>query len=141
MRAASSNRHCTLLEKLPAQGSILFPTYPDTMDFSRLFQSIQLDGEVQLDCPEGSIIVQASRPEQTVRVQFSNAPTFRYFLSSLPQKGVRQLRQQLDQVQQLPQAVDIRIADKPILEKPAEGKMKVYYRRAGREWLRWKTGL
>ncbi|NBC09285.1 MAG: hypothetical protein GVY26_19000 [Bacteroidetes bacterium] len=111
------------------------------MDFSRLFQSIQLDGEVQLDCPEGSIIVQASRPEQTVRVQFSNAPTFRYFLSSLPQKGVRQLRQQLDQVQQLPQAVDIRIADKPILEKPAEGKMKVYYRRAGREWLRWKTGL
>lgn len=76
-----------------------------------------------------------------MRVRFSNAPTFRYFLSSLPQKGLRQLRQQLDQVQQLPQAVDVRIADKPILEKPAEGKVKVHYWRAGREWLRWKAGL
>jgi len=111
------------------------------MDFSRIFQSMQLDGEVQLECRKGSIMVQASRPEQIVQVQFSNAPTFRYFLSSLPQRGVLQLRQQLNQVQQLPQAVDVRIADKPILEKPAEGKMKVHYRRAGREWLRWKTGL
>jgi hypothetical protein len=111
------------------------------MDFLRLFQTIQLDGEVKLDCPEGSIILQASRPEKTVRVQFTNAPTFHYFLGSLPQNGVFKLRQQLKQLQQLPQAVYVQIADNPILEKPLEGKMKVHYRRAGREWLRWKTGL
>lgn len=111
------------------------------MDLSRVFQSLQIDGQVKLTSPKGAVQLQASRSESQLRVQFENASTFRYFLSSLPQGGASTLQQQLQRVQQLPQAVYVYIAGKPILEKPTAGKVKVHYWRAGREWLRWKTGL
>lgn len=111
------------------------------MQFSYLLNDLLIDGQMQFSCPKGNINLQASKADAALDVAFDNPSTFRYFLGSLPQIDRSQIPQQVKQLEQLPQAIQVHIAGKPLLEKSVSGSVKVHYWRVGRQWVRWKLGL
>jgi hypothetical protein len=112
-----------------------------SMQFSSLLRDLVFDGQMQFSCPKGNINLQASKANAVLDVAFDNPDTFRYFLGSLPQIDRSQLQQQVKQLEQLPQAIQVHISGKPLLEKTENGSVKLHYWRLGRQWVRWKLGL
>ncbi|MEQ8705772.1 MAG: hypothetical protein RIC19_17730 [Phaeodactylibacter sp.] len=109
------------------------------MNIQDHFSQLSLEGEIHLDSPHGSAHFKASRSEEQIRLHFENAPTFRYFLSTvLPQVGLSGQRQLLKSLQALPQALSVTLAGQEMLSSTRDGGLKVNYFATGLQWLRWR---
>lgn len=112
------------------------------MDISKLLPNLRISGELQCTCSAGVLRISSDEDSQALLVRFENGETFRYFLDSLPKGGggassPQKLKAMLADV---PQAIQVRIGDSLLLDKPREGEPKINYLRGAWQWLRWKVG-
>lgn len=112
------------------------------MDISKLLPNLRISGELRCSCSAGWLRISSDEESQALLVQFENGETFRFFLDSLPKgsggaPGPQKLK---DMLAEVPQALQVRIGDSLLLDKPREGEPKINYLRGAWQWLRWKVG-
>ncbi len=107
-----------------------------------LLEKTAIDGTLSCDCPHGQLELRANSDARSLHLDFSNARSFRYFLSSIPGFSITHTGRYQQLATSANLSLILSIDGLPLLKKSSgDDKLDIDYWKAGKQWLLWKLGL